>query len=134
MLQLAATRYGNDNKIRSWNIGMLQLGDAHRECSMLYTVAWGASHAIQGSVSRFKVYADYKLKLKAYSKRSFYPFRRWERINMQYDDENCIETTIGQHQLATAIIFYDRWHTHIWKKIPLGLRMRLCILRTVHGC
>ena len=31
---------------------------------------------------RFKVYVDYKLKLKAYSKRRFDPFCRWERINI----------------------------------------------------
>ena len=107
MLQLAATRYGNDNKIRGWNIGMFQLADAHRGCSMLYAVAWGTSHAIQGSVSRFKVYNYFKLKLKAYSKRSFDPFCRLKRINIQYDDANYIETRIGQHQWATAIIYYD---------------------------
>jgi hypothetical protein len=45
---------------------------------------------------RFKVYNDYKLKLKAYSKRKFDPFCRWERINIPYDDEKYIETTIGQ--------------------------------------
>ncbi len=32
------------------------------------------------SVSRFKIYNDYKLKLKAYSKRRFDPFCRWDRI------------------------------------------------------
>ena len=46
--------------------------------------------------TRFKVYNDYKLKLKAYSKRRFDPFCRWERIRVPYDDENCMETTIGQ--------------------------------------
>jgi hypothetical protein len=45
---------------------------------------------------RFKVYNDYKLKLKAYSKRRFDPFCRWERIRIPYDDENYMETTIGQ--------------------------------------
>ena len=45
---------------------------------------------------RFKVYNDYKLKLKAYSKRRFDPFCRWERIKIPYDDENYMETTIGQ--------------------------------------
>jgi hypothetical protein len=45
---------------------------------------------------RFKVYNDYKLKLKAYSKRKFDPFCRWERISIPYDDEKYIETTIGQ--------------------------------------
>jgi len=45
---------------------------------------------------RFKVYNDYKLKLKAYSKSRFDPFCRWERISIPYDDEKMMETTIGQ--------------------------------------
>lgn len=49
-----------------------------------------------GNVRRFKVYVDYKLKLKAYSKQRFDPFCRWERINIPYKDGTFIETTIGQ--------------------------------------
>tara|TARA_A100001011_G_scaffold385732_1_gene460251 strand:+ start:1365 stop:1904 length:540 start_codon:yes stop_codon:yes gene_type:complete len=45
---------------------------------------------------RFKVYIDYKLKLKAYSKKRFDPFCRWDRINIPYKDETYIQTTIGQ--------------------------------------
>ena len=45
---------------------------------------------------RFKVYNDYKLKLKAYSKRRFDPFCRWERINIPYKENTYIQTTIGQ--------------------------------------
>jgi hypothetical protein len=45
---------------------------------------------------RFKVYNEYKLKLKAYSKRRFDPFCRWERITIPYDDASSMETTIGQ--------------------------------------
>ena len=45
---------------------------------------------------RFKVYVDYKLKLKAYSKRRFDPFCRWERINIPYGVDSHIQTTIGQ--------------------------------------
>lgn len=45
---------------------------------------------------RFKVYFDYKLKLKAYSKKRFDPFCRWERISIPYKNDTCIETTIGQ--------------------------------------
>jgi len=48
------------------------------------------------STRRFKVYVDYKLKLKAYSKKRFDPFCRWERITIPYDDNNYIQTTIGQ--------------------------------------
>lgn len=45
---------------------------------------------------RFKVYNDYKLKLKAYSKKNFDPFCRWDRISIPYDENNFMETTIGQ--------------------------------------
>jgi len=45
---------------------------------------------------RFKIYNDYKLKLKAYSKRRFDPFCRWERITIPYNDHAAMETTIGQ--------------------------------------
>ena len=45
---------------------------------------------------RFKVYDDYKLKLKAYSKKRFDPFCRWDRISIPYKGDKCIETTIGQ--------------------------------------
>jgi|UniRef100_A0A6C0IMY7 hypothetical protein len=45
---------------------------------------------------RFKVYHDYKLKLKAYSKRRFDPFCRWERITIPFDNTKQMETTIGQ--------------------------------------
>lgn len=46
--------------------------------------------------TRFKVYHDYKLKLKAYSKKRFDPFCRWERISIPYDENSYMETTIGQ--------------------------------------
>jgi hypothetical protein len=45
---------------------------------------------------RFKVYQDYKLNLKAYSKKRFDPFCRWERINIPIEENKCIQTTIGQ--------------------------------------
>ena len=47
-------------------------------------------------IVRFKVYNDYKLKLKAYQKKRFDPFCRWERINIPYKDDKYIQTTIGQ--------------------------------------
>lgn len=46
--------------------------------------------------SRFKVYVDYKLKLRAYSKKRFDPFCRWDRINIPYKDNTAIQTTLGQ--------------------------------------
>jgi hypothetical protein len=49
-----------------------------------------------GDEKRFKVYQDYKLKLKAYSKKNFDPFCRWERTSIPYEEDTFIETTIGQ--------------------------------------
>jgi len=45
---------------------------------------------------RFKVYNDYKLKLKAYSKKRFDPFCRWEKTIIPYKSNQFIQTTIGQ--------------------------------------
>src|SRR6056300_856575 len=56
-------------------------------------------HVDKGGVlqnTRFKVYNDYKLKLKAYSKKRFDPFCRWDRIDIPYNDNMYMETTIGQ--------------------------------------
>ena len=46
--------------------------------------------------NRFKVYDDYKLKLRAYSKKRFDPFCRWDRITIPYKNGDLIQTTIGQ--------------------------------------
>ena len=46
--------------------------------------------------TRFKVYYDYKLKLKAYNKSRFDCFCRWDRISIPIDADNNLETTIGQ--------------------------------------
>lgn len=48
------------------------------------------------SSTRFKVFIDYKLRLRAYGKKKFDPFCRWERITMPYENDTKIETTIGQ--------------------------------------
>ena len=61
-----------------------------------YTVYDIQSLEYADKIIRFKVYNDYKLKLKAYSKRRFDPFCRWERIKISYDENNYMETTIGQ--------------------------------------
>lgn len=47
-------------------------------------------------IERFKVYNDYKLNLKAYSKKRFDPFCRWDRITIPYKNNTHIQTTIGQ--------------------------------------
>jgi hypothetical protein len=58
----------------------------------LYTIESSDSNVAR----RFKVYVDYKLKLKAYGKLNFDSFCRWSRISIPYKDGKYIETTIGQ--------------------------------------
>jgi len=63
-----------------------------------YTVYNIESDSINSAkqVKRFKVYVDYKLNLKAYAKKRFDPFCRWERITIPYNKDKYIQTTIGQ--------------------------------------
>jgi len=61
-----------------------------------YYILYNIQDTDTGKIKRFKVYDDYKLKLKAYSKKRFDPFCRWERISIPYKDGKFIETTIGQ--------------------------------------
>jgi hypothetical protein len=61
-----------------------------------YAKKYYTVYTIIDSDRRFKVYVDYKLKLKAYSKKRFDPFCRWERITVPYKDGKYIQTTIGQ--------------------------------------
>ena len=61
-----------------------------------YYTLYNIQQTHDNSIRRFKVYNDYKLKLKAYSKKRFDPFCRWERISVPYTDGKFIETTIGQ--------------------------------------
>jgi hypothetical protein len=46
-------------------------------------------------LTRFKVYIDYKLKLKAFSKKRFDAFCRSKRLNIPYKNKY-VETTLGQ--------------------------------------
>jgi hypothetical protein len=59
--------------------------------SKQYYVTYSTKHD-----KRFKVYNDYKLKLRAYSKKRFDPFCRWDRISIPYKNNQYIQTTIGQ--------------------------------------
>jgi hypothetical protein len=61
-----------------------------------YAKKYYTVYQIENTDKRFKVYNDYKLKLKAYSKRRFDPFCRWDRITVPYKETTSIQTTIGQ--------------------------------------
>ena len=64
--------------------------------SKKHYVIYNVKKIKQGVEVRFKVYVDYKLKLKAYSKKRFDPFCRWDRITIPYKDDTFIQTTLGQ--------------------------------------
>ena len=46
--------------------------------------------------NRFPIYTEYRLKLKAYKKKRFDPFCRWDRIHFPYKNNLHVVTTIGQ--------------------------------------
>ncbi len=61
-----------------------------------YYTVYEINDSYTNELNRFKVYNEYKLKLKAYSKKRFDPFCRWDRISIPYNNEQLMETTIGQ--------------------------------------
>ena len=65
------------------------------------------------SSKRFKVYNDYKLKLKAYSKKRFDPFCRWERITIPYQDNKF-------SALNTAV-----WSGGSFIYVPKGIKVEM---------
>ena len=56
---------------------------------------------------RFVVYLNYKLQLKAYSKKFFDPFCRRDRILFYYKDDTFLETTVGQLNFFKWIIEHN---------------------------
>jgi len=62
-----------------------------------YSKKYFVVYDINDNIQRFKVYNDYKLKLKAYSKKCFDMFQRWERISIPCGENGGVfVTTIGQ--------------------------------------
>jgi hypothetical protein len=94
--------YKNDNYINMNKMLSIINGDSRIS---LRIVDWFATnyakkhytiYNLNLNENRFKVYNDYKLNLKAYSKKRFDPFCRWERITVPYQNSKYIQTTIGQ--------------------------------------
>lgn len=94
--------YKNDNYINMNKMLSIINGDSRIS---LRIVDWFATnyakkhytiYNLNSNENRFKVYNDYKLNLKAYSKKRFDPFCRWERITVPYQNSKYIQTTIGQ--------------------------------------
>jgi hypothetical protein len=86
--------------------------------SKQYYTVYPIQNIDNNTIRRFKVYTDYKLKLKAYSKRRFDPFCRWERIYVPYKDNTHVQTTLGQLNffkwaLENEIIKYIQTNLHV---------------------
>ena len=64
--------------------------------SKKYDINYKPTTTISKYNKSFRVYNEYKLKLKAYGKIKFDPFCRWTRITIPFDEEHYMETTIGQ--------------------------------------
>ena len=99
LLQNLLTFYKTDDNLEK----MLKIINGESNISLRIVDWFATNYAKQNytviknnETDRFKVYIDYKLKLKAYSKRRFDPFCRWERINIPYKNNTDIQTTIGQ--------------------------------------
>jgi len=85
--------------------------------------------------TRFKVFNDYKLKLKSYSKKRFDPFCRWGRISVPFNDKH-METTIGQLNffkwaIENNILDYIRNNYDIIEK---DMNSRNSTSRSIKGC
>lgn len=110
--------YQTDNNLET----MLNIINGE-SCISLRIVDWFATNYAKQKFTvyqlddgtRFKVYTDYKLKLRAYSKKRFDPFCRWDRINIPYKEGTYIQTTLGQLNffkwaLENDVIKYIREH------------------------
>lgn len=97
-----------DNLIKFYNINdnlhkMLKIINGQSSISLRIVDWFATNYAKQKFTTynlkngnRFKVYNDYKLKLRSYSKKRFDPFCRWDRITIPYKENVHIQTTIGQ--------------------------------------
>ena len=90
-----------------------------------YSKKYYTVYSIPGE-SRFKVYNDYKLKLKAYSKKRFDPFCRWERITIPFKNDTFIQTTIGQLNFFKWALENDviTYITENYKAIDVDMNVR----------
>ena len=86
---------GEIDKVNKQNISLRIIDWFVTNYSKKYFIVYEQSVGTMGDY-RFKVYNDYKLKLKSLSKKLFDPFCRWDRITIPVDVDKNIETTIGQ--------------------------------------
>ena len=91
---------------------------------------------IDSPKGRFKVHVKYKQELKAYNKKRFDPFCRWQRITIPYKENTLIETTIGQLNffkwaLEKQIIHYIETH---YEEIEKDMILRNSISKNKNTC
>lgn len=62
---------------------------------------------VNNNIVHLNVFLSYRSQLKSYSKTYFDPFRRKDRVKFYYDNDNYIETTIGQLNMFRWILMND---------------------------
>ena len=113
LLQKLMQFYNKDNNLKK----MLQIINGESKIS-LRIVDWFVTNYSKKNYTvinfkktdeslRIKIYDDYKLKLKAYSKKRFDPFCRWDRITIPLNKDTFIQTTIGQLNFFKWALEYD---------------------------
>ena len=106
--------FSNTNKISLRIIDWFVTNYSKKYFTQYSVVKNSAAHS-------FKVHREYKLKLRSYKKKRFDPFCRWERITIPYNENNCMETTIGQLNffkwaIENKIIDYIQTHYDVIEK------------------
>jgi hypothetical protein len=107
--------FPNFELMQQLSTGVYVLPRSHRIMSLRlvdwfvtnYSKKYFVVHAFtdaNGRPARFKVYDQYKLQLKSYSKKRFDPFCRCYRISVPYGHNQTISTTLGQLQFFKWVI------------------------------
>jgi len=86
LIDWLVTHYSRNNNIYYWI--------RKNYNNIYYSLPYNIDNNI--SYKKINLYYDYRAQLKSYSKLNFDTFRRHERITFYIDNNNFIETTIGQ--------------------------------------
>lgn len=84
-----------------------------------FVVNYSATHAVSYPLKDqiFEVHKSYSAQLGKYHKTLFDPFRRGEKITLQYNGKNCLETTLAQlcffrWCIQNKVLDYVEKHSH----------------------
>ena len=106
LLLLSLSNFYKDNTVKLLSILPIIYKSSHISLRLIdwfvtnyskrYNIVLSKRNAQHKNSEYFNVYSSYRSQLKAFKKIQFDPFRRRERIDFYYKQEEYIETTIGQ--------------------------------------